>query len=354
MPVDGASRRGRRCDASAPGREGARGRIPVGMDSAPKTPPCSVVIRCHDEEAHIGRLLSGILRQTVRDVEIVVVDSGSTDATLSIVSQYPVKVLSIPPADFSFGRALNLGCAAASAPLLVFASAHVYPVYEDWLERLLAPFADPRVALAYGRQRGDERTHYSEHRVFARWFPDTSEHDQKHPFCNNANAAIRRSVWEQLPYDEELTGLEDIDWARRASEAGHRIAYAPDAEIVHVHEESPRRIYNRYRREAIAMKRIFPHERFGLVDLVRLWATNLASDAFSAVREGKLWRSIRSIVMFRTMQLWGTYRGFNRHGPVSSTLKRTFYYPNGWLDRPAAGHRDARRIDYGTLEHDGR
>lgn len=322
------------------------------MTSTKPRPSCSVIIRCHNEERHIGRLLSGILRQTVDEVEIIVVDSGSTDATLSIAAQYPARILSIPPDEFSFGRALNLGCDAARSTFLVVASAHVYPVYEDWLERLLAPLSEPEVALVYGRQRGDQRTRFSEHRVFARWFPGESNPDQTHSFCNNANAAIRRSVWDELAFDEELTGLEDIDWARRARERGHRIAYAADAEVVHVHEEAPRRIFNRYRREAIAMRRIFPHERFGFVDFVRLWTTNLLSDAVCAARGGQLWRSLGGIVMFRTMQFWGTFRGFRLDGPVTSTLKHTFYYPNGWRDRPAAECRAVRRVDYGTLEHD--
>ena len=315
-------------------------------------PSCSVVIRCHNEERHIGRLLSGILRQTVADVEIVVVDSGSSDATVSIASRYPARILSIAPEDFSFGRALNVGCRAARAPLVAIASAHVYPVYEDWLERLLEPFVDPRVALAYGRQRGDERTRLSEHRVFARWFPGLSDYDQAHPFCNNANAAIRRSVWEELPYDEELTGLEDIDWARRAKERSHRIAYCAEAEVVHVHEESPLRIYNRYRREAIAMKGIFPHEHFGFVDFLRLWSANLLSDIVYAVGEGVFWRRITDIAVFRTMQFWGTFRGSAQHGPVTSTLRKTFYYPSGWLAQSPSAPRAARPVDYGTLEHD--
>lgn len=322
------------------------------MDSPAPPFSCSVIIRCHNEERHIGRLLSGVLRQTVGDVEIIVVDSGSTDATLSIVAQYPARVVRIPQDEFSFGRALNIGCGAARSPLLVFASAHVYPVYEDWLETLLAPFADPTVALVYGKQRGEDRTRFSEHRVFARWFGDHSVEDQDHPFCNNANAAVRRSVWSALPFDEDLTGLEDIDWAQRVRRQGHKIVYSAEAEIIHVHEESPRRIYNRYRREAIAMKRIYPNERFGLTDFVHLWTRNLVNDGLCAAREGRFWSSIGDIAVFRTMQFWGTYRGFGLHGPVTTTLKHTFYYPHDWRGRSAADPRRARRVDYGTLGHD--
>ena len=55
----------------------------------------SVIIRSYNEEAHIGRLLSGIIQQTWKELEIIIVDSGSTDATLSIAAQYPTKILHI-------------------------------------------------------------------------------------------------------------------------------------------------------------------------------------------------------------------------------------------------------------------
>jgi glycosyltransferase involved in cell wall biosynthesis len=315
----------------------------------------SVVIRCYNEEQHIGRLLSGIMQQTMRDVEIIVVDSGSTDATLSIAARYPVKILNIQPEEFSFGRSLNIGCRAASGEFIVIASAHVYPVYQDWLERLLAPFADPQVALVYGKQRGNETTKYSEHQVFAKWFPERSNPNQDHPFCNNANAAIWRRVWEQLPYDETLTGLEDVDWARRAMQLGYKIVYAADAEVVHVHNESPGRLYNRYRREAIALKSIFPQERFSFWDFIRLFAANVVSDYYHAWHDHVLWRNLTDILVFRLMQFWGTYRGFARRGPITSQLKETFYYPNGLRRSPSrmTQPEPGRRIEYAGVPAEG-
>ena len=74
----------------------------------------ALVIRCFNEEAHIGRLLTGVVRQTHVPEEIIVVDSGSTDATLAIASAFPVEIVTIAPEDFSFGRELNVGLASAS------------------------------------------------------------------------------------------------------------------------------------------------------------------------------------------------------------------------------------------------
>lgn len=226
--------------------------------SAPNT---TIVIRCFNEERHIGRLLTGLLRQTIRPHQIILVDSGSIDATLAIASRFPVEVHSIDPEVFSFGRSLNVGWQAATGDLIAIVSAHVYPVYDTWLEEITAPFSDAKVALVYGRQQGDNQTKYSERQITARWFPAQSAPQQTHPFCNNANAVIRRDLWSRQPYDEELTGLEDLDWAKRAVDAGHVLAYVATAPIVHSHEESWKQLVNRYRREAIAHQRICQEQR---------------------------------------------------------------------------------------------
>ena len=288
----------------------------------------SIIIRCYNEEEHIGRLLAGILQQTDQDVEIIIVDSGSTDATLAIASRYPVKTISIKKDDFSFGYSLNVGCEAATGDFLVMVSAHVYPVHHDWLEKLLAPFEDERVGLVYGKQRGNDTSKYSEHQVFAKWFPDQSTGNQGHPFCNNANAAVRKSLWERFRYDESLTGLEDLAFARQLIGAGYKVAYQAEAEIIHVHDETLKSLFNRYRREAIALKDILPQERFGLFDFFHMYTKNVFGDGVHALKNGVFWRNFRAILNFRLMQFWGTYRGYAQHGTVSRQLKEKFYYPN--------------------------
>jgi glycosyltransferase involved in cell wall biosynthesis len=295
-------------------------------------PACSIVIRAFNEAQHIRRLLDGVAQQTIQEIEIILVDSGSTDSTVAIAAQYPVQILHIPPQDFTFGRSINLGISHSHSELVVFASAHVYPVYPDWLEHLLAPFSDPQVALTYGKQRGNQATKFSEQQVFARWYPNNPDWKQKHPFCNNANAAIRRSLWQQRPYDESLTGLEDLDWANWAVDQGFVLAYNPDAEVIHVHNEKPGDVYNRYRREAMAFKRIFPHEHFNIWNFIRLTSTNIASDLWHAARQGVLLPNLASIFWFRWMQFGGTYRGYRQSGPLTWQLRKTFYYPHGAQD----------------------
>ena len=308
---------------------------------------CSILIRAYNEEKHIARLLDGISRQTVLDIQTILVDSGSTDRTVAIASGFPVQILHLPPEEFSFGRSLNLGIAEAQHEFVVFASAHVYPVYPDWLERLLAPFADTKNGLSYGKQRGNSSTNFSEQQVFAHWFPDQSIPRQLQPFCNNANAAIRRSLWGQHAYDETLTGLEDLAWARWLIDQGHAIAYVAEAEVIHVHNETPSGVYNRYRREAMAFKRQFPDQHFSLVDFIRLVTHNITSDIWHAARQKALGKSLAEIIWFRWMQFWGTYQGYRHPGPVTQQLRKTFYYPRE-LQKKVAEQvtREVAPIDY--------
>ena len=302
---------------------------------------CSVVIRAYNEEKYIGRLLEGIRQQTVKDVEVILVDSGSTDNTVSVAESFGARIVNIPPAEFTFGRSLNFGVQAATREFIVIASAHVYPVYPDWIERLLSPFEDERVALTYGKQRGHDDSKYSEHQIFHQWYPDESKPDQETAFCNNANAAIRKNLWEKNQYDETLTGLEDLAWAKWAKEQGYKISYVAEAEVIHIHNETPRGVNNRYRREAMAMRKIYPEANFNLYDFFRSSITNVFSDLWHAIRDGMFLKSFASIFWFRIMQFHGTYKGHRETSLVTPQLRETFYYARGRKQAP----RNVRNID---------
>jgi rhamnosyltransferase len=307
----------------------------------------SLIIRCFNEEAHIGRLLTGVSRQIHRPDQIVIVDSGSTDATLSVASAFDVEVVSISPERFSFGHALNVGLEIATGEVAVIASAHVYPIYDTWIKHLVGPFEDEKVAVAYGRQQVPPGGEFSEGRLLAQWFPSRSIDRQRHPFCNNANAAIRRLLWETERYDEQLTGLEDLAWAKRAMDLGYDISYVAEAPIFHVHNETFAETRNRYRREAIAQKAIYEDQRMSVGTVLRLAAMNMTGDLRQARRQGDLAEVATDVIRFRTAQFLGTYQGFAQDGPANEALKRRFYYPSGLdSDQHLEPSRVGNPIDY--------
>ena len=305
----------------------------------------SIVVRALNEAEHLPRLIEGLKHQTIQPDEVILVDSGSTDETVALAEAAGWRITHIAKKDFSFGRSLNLGCDFAKGDILIMLSAHVYPVYDTYLEHMIQPFERSETGITYGRQVGDERTKFSESRVMLKWFPEESIFDQGHPFSNNANAAVRRKLWETYKYDEELTGLEDLEFARRAQADGHRIAYVAEAPVVHVHEETWATVRNRYRREAIAYARIMGEKHMGAFEAIKLGITNTSSDYFHALKGREFFKNIRAIPAFRIAQFHGEWQGFRTVGNISEELKNRFYYPTD----PAKDERPAepgRKISY--------
>jgi rhamnosyltransferase len=289
----------------------------------------SIVIRTYNEQKHLDALLGSVAAQKTGDLdwEVVVVDSGSTDGTLDIVASYDTRPVRIDKEDFTFGRSLNLGCKVAKGDFLVFVSGHCIPVEDSWLQRLTAPLVDGDIVYTYGRQVGDNTSRFSECVLFNKYYPAQSRIPQEGFFCNNANSAILRSVWAENPFDEELTGLEDMELAKRLVDRGAKIGYVAEAPVYHLHSETWRGVRLRYEREAIALRHIMPQVHVGSIDFMRYYFTALWLDIGQAMKEGRLGETLGEIVLFRLMQYWGTYRGNHKHRELSHRMKEEYFYP---------------------------
>lgn len=287
----------------------------------------SIIIRTYNEEKYLRTTLDHIYAQkTNHTFEVIIVDSGSTDATLEIASQYALKVVHINKEVFSFGKSLNIGCAEATGDIFVFISAHCIPVNESWLRLLVSPFDSENIALTYSRQIGHKVTKLSEHQVFSKYFPQKEKNEQGGYFCNNASSAVRKSFWHQYRFNEELTGLEDLDWAKHFFKKGYLIKYVPESVVFHVHEESWKRIKIRYEREAFALKEIMPEVCFSFMDMAIAIFRGVAIDARFALKTGKIGK-LFEIIAFRCCQFYGAYRGGHAHRAFSKRKKQSYFYP---------------------------
>ncbi|MDC0495988.1 glycosyltransferase family 2 protein [Planktomarina temperata] len=290
----------------------------------------SIIIRTLNEAKHLGDLLATIELQITKalEIEVVVVDSGSTDGTIEIAKSHGVRLTSIEKSEFSFGRALNIGCDYASGDLLVFISGHCIPVDEFWLQNLCQPLIDRSVVYAYGLQVGDDTNNFSERRIFAKYFPAVSQVPQAGYFCNNANAAIIREVWEQYKFDEEITGLEDMAMGKTITEDSMKIGYVAEAAVFHHHEESWAQISRRFEREALALQKIMPEIQISLMDVFRFILASTVSDWFHAWRNGSTSTSFLEMFRYRISQYIGSYKGNKMPRRLAALAKERFFYPN--------------------------
>jgi len=210
-------------------------------------PRASVIIRTKDSARTLGRVLAAVRSQTVSS-EIIVVDSGSSDETLAIARLQADRVLEIPAEGFSFGRALNVGAAAARAPIHFALSSHAFPPDDRWIERSLSHYDRPDVAGTSGAP-----TPPGSHEPLAATFHQTLPDALKRPWWgfSNTGSSWRAEVWAELPFDEELPACEDKEWGLRVLAAGWTIAVDSRLCVSSEHREQHglRRLYRRTRRE---------------------------------------------------------------------------------------------------------
>ncbi len=257
----------------------------------------SIVIPVKDGGADLERCLAMIARQRIDDdVEVVVVDSGSSDDSVEIARRFGAVVREIAPAEFSHGGARNVGAGLARGELLVFISQDAFPVDERWLELLTRPLRENRaVAGVYGRQLPHEGARPPE--IFFLSFlyggegrrqsvRDASQLSMDTTLFSNVNAAMPRALWEAYPFVEDIIMSEDQDWSRRVLLAGYAIVYEPDAAVRHSHDYTLVAAFRRFFDSGVSSDRAYlsgeSHSksvlrtaalRYGKGELAWLWNT---------------------------------------------------------------------------------
>jgi rhamnosyltransferase len=181
------------------------------------------------------------------DVEYICIDSGSEDGGVAYMRSRGIEVHEIPPREFHHGRTRNLAASLAQNEILVMLSCDALPVTRDWLRHLVAPFSDPEVGGVYGRQTAPAEMGSLRRQALASEYPPTrqvreprtiSRYTPGHFRFSNANGAVRRTLWAQFRWSEEVLLAEDQGLCRDILLAGKKIVYEPEAEVIHGHERS--------------------------------------------------------------------------------------------------------------------
>jgi len=213
----------------------------------------SVVIRMKNEEATIGETLEKLLSQTYgASLEVVLVDSGSTDNTIDIAGSFPVRILTIAPEQFTFGRSLNHGIRHADGDIICCLSAHCVPCSLSWLSELVRPIEEGNAQATFGRQIPVKGVNPFEEVFLLSHFPEVAGTASRVSF-SNANCAFLKALWREQAFDEEIPGWEDYLWYLRLRDR-HVFGYVPSAGVFHSHPFSWRRMAGTAYRDGRALK----------------------------------------------------------------------------------------------------
>jgi glycosyltransferase involved in cell wall biosynthesis len=226
------------------------------MSAMPST--VTVAIPTLNAGPDFARTLSAVRAQRVdAEVELLVCDSGSTDATIATARGYGARLLEIAPADFSHGATRNLLVARARGDHVAFLTQDAVPAHPGWLAGLLGGFsAAPNVGLVFGPYRAPVGTSASVAREIDAWFASFSDGgprvDVLEParrdmpsrgflghlgFFTDANGCVARSAWERVPF-RPVAYAEDHRLAQDMLRAGYAKVFVPEAAVIHAHEYS--------------------------------------------------------------------------------------------------------------------
>lgn len=218
-----------------------------------------VIIPCKNEAGHLRECLEAVLAQNFAgSFSVMVIDSGSIDGSVEIARSLPVRLIEIAPSEFHHARTRNLGAERAQAPVLVYLNGDAVPVGNDWLTKLTAPLRGEGrkdVAGVYGRQLPRDDAYPMERFMLSRLYgkvPRLQRVERGQPMAldrtlfSTVNCALRRDLWRERPFSDEVTMSEDQEWSRYWLGRGYAIAYEPEAAVVHSHNNSLSRVFRRY------------------------------------------------------------------------------------------------------------
>jgi len=196
----------------------------------------SIIIPAKNEEKYIGKCLKAINTQSqTSPLEIIVIDSGSTDKTAEIARSFEkVRVISIRSNEFRHGLTRNLGASETKGDILVFLNADALPADTQWLFNLTVDFKSNLNLVAT----------YSKHLPKS----DCSlymQNDLMKPMSfSTVSCAIRKNVWERMPFSDEIEFAEDLEWGLRAMHQDLDISFKPTSLVIHSHNYSPSQLFN--------------------------------------------------------------------------------------------------------------
>jgi rhamnosyltransferase len=261
----------------------------------------SVVIRSFNSASTIEATLRSVRSQTIR-AEIVLVDSGSTDETLTVAAPYVDRLVTMRKSEFSFGRALNRGFEASSGEILHPLSSHCTFQHERHLARVLELHVNEQVAATNGESLGPSNGALTA-TIFVREWPTPK---LLWWGFSNHSSSVRRSVWAQIPFDERLPACEDKEWAQRvyATDPSWTIAFDPKLRVPATHrtKQGLKHLYRRGFIEGYALQSILP-------DVVLSAPTVLQQWVFWAPPNGRLPAAAYGLMPLRWWQGLAVLRG---------------------------------------------
>ncbi|MBE0515252.1 glycosyltransferase family 2 protein, partial [Sulfurimonas sp.] len=216
----------------------------------------SMIIPTYNAQNYLPKLLDSIKNQSIKDFELIIIDSSSIDETVAIAKQYTENVVVIPQSEFDHGGTRAKAAKMAKGEILVFLTQDALPFDEFAIENIVKAFSDEKVGAAYGRQLSySETTLFGKHlrefnygeNSYIRSLEDKNHYGLKTAFLSDSFAAYRKSALEGIGWFKDGLILgEDTYAGAKMILAGHSLAYVAEAKVYHSHSYTVWQEFQRY------------------------------------------------------------------------------------------------------------
>jgi O-antigen biosynthesis protein len=202
-------------------------------------PRVSVVVCAYNEERRLRECLASLEQVDYPDLEVIVCDDGSTDATLAIAGDFPFTVLALPHAGLSVAR--NAGLRAATGEIVAYLDADA-ACHPEWPYHLALSLEDPQLVATGGPNLPFADAPFVEHAVS--FSPGSPQHvlvaDDRAEHVPGCNMAFRKEALEGVGgFDAIYTAAgDDVDLCWRLLDTGGQIGFSPAAQIRHHRRDS--------------------------------------------------------------------------------------------------------------------
>lgn len=303
----------------------------------------SVAVLTFNAQKYLKELLDSLAGQeTDFEYEVILIDSGSSDDTMRIAREYPIRLYEIENQDFSHGGTRNFAVSLASGEFIAFITQDAVPADKYWLQELVSTFyQDEKIAGVFGRQiarseafiltKRDMASHFAgfspdNETIKIQYKDDVPQQEYQrnrfsYYFFSNVNSCVRRSVWEKIPF-RKIDYAEDQALGMDLIEAGYKKAYNPKAAVIHSHDyrltEYLKRQFDEFRGLKNALGYADPSSFFTMLKgTYRGFRSDLS---YITGHEGPVLKDIYRAFFLNCYRMLGIYLG-SRHEKIPVAIK---------------------------------
>lgn len=195
----------------------------------------AVVIPTLNEEQYIGRCLKSLeqLNFSKDLIQICIVDSGSSDKTTKIASNFNAKIINVEKKTISYSR--NKGAFNVHSDLIAFLDADCLPA-PSWLKEAVVHFSSNNVIAAGSYPSVLESESNQLQKMWAGLCKKSDKEIQSVDWLPSANIIVRSEIFNLIGgFNESLLTCEDVDLGYRLRKHGD-ILYDPNIVVYHLRE----------------------------------------------------------------------------------------------------------------------